>query len=39
MSETMGQKVNVDLINTYQQINAFTDEVMLSMLEVYEKRK
>lgn len=39
MSETMGQKVNVDLINTYQQINAFTDEVMLAMLEVYEKRK
>jgi excisionase family DNA binding protein len=39
MSETMGQKVNVDLINTYQQINAFTDEVMLAMLEVYEKKK
>lgn len=39
MSETVGQKVSIDLISTYQQINAFTDEVMLSMLEVYEKKK
>jgi excisionase family DNA binding protein len=38
MSETVGQNVNVDLITTYQQINVFTDEVMLSMLEVYEER-
>ena len=38
MSETVGQNVNVDLITTYQQINVFTDEVMLAMLEVYEER-
>ena len=38
MSETVGQNVNVDLITTYQQINVFTDEVMLSMLEVFEER-
>jgi len=36
MSETMGQKLNIDLISTYQQINVFTDEVMLAMLGVYE---
>lgn len=39
MSETVGQRVNIDLISTYQQINVFTDEVMLAMLEVYEKKK
>jgi excisionase family DNA binding protein len=37
MSDTMGQKVNIDLISTYQQINVFTDEVMLAMLGVYEE--
>jgi excisionase family DNA binding protein len=37
MSDTMGQKVKTDLIRTYQQINVFTDEVMLAMLGVYEK--
>ena len=37
MSETVGQKVNIDLISTYQQINVFIDEVMLAMLGVYEK--
>jgi len=36
MAETVGQKVSIDLISTYQQINVFTDEVMLAMLEVYE---
>ena len=39
MSETVGQRGNIDLINTYQQINVFTDEVMLAMLGVYEKKK
>jgi excisionase family DNA binding protein len=39
MSETMGQKVNVDLISTYQQINTFINEVLIAMLEVYEKKK
>ena len=39
MSETVGQKVNIDLINTYQQINVFIDEVMLAMLDVYEKKR
>jgi hypothetical protein len=38
MSETMGQKVNIDLISTYQQINVFIDEVMLAMLGVYEEK-
>jgi len=37
MSDTMGQKVSIDLISTYQQINIFIDEVMLAMLGVYEK--
>jgi hypothetical protein len=37
MSEMMRQKVSIDLISTYQQINVFTDEVMLAMLGVYEK--
>jgi excisionase family DNA binding protein len=37
MSETVGQKVTIDLISTYQQINVFNDEVMLAMLGVYEK--
>ncbi|MFW9817813.1 MAG: hypothetical protein ACFFEW_18000, partial [Candidatus Thorarchaeota archaeon] len=39
MSEMMGQKVSIDLISTYQQINVFTDEVMLAMLKAYEKRQ
>lgn len=38
MSETLGQKANVDLISTYQQINAFINEVLIAMLEVYEKK-
>ena len=38
MSDTMGQKVNIDLISTYQQINVFIDEVMLAMLSVYEEK-
>jgi excisionase family DNA binding protein len=37
MSETVGQKANIDLVSTYQQINVFIDEVMLAMLGVYEK--
>jgi excisionase family DNA binding protein len=37
MSETVGQKASIDLISTYQQINALIDEVMLAMLGVYEK--
>ena len=38
MSDTVGQKVNIDLISTYQQINVFIDEVMLAMLYVYEEQ-
>jgi hypothetical protein len=38
MSETVGQKVSIDLISTYQQINVFIDEVMLAMLGVYEEK-
>jgi len=37
MSETVGQKIEVDLIGTYHQINVFVDEVMLAMLGVYEQ--
>ncbi len=37
MSKTVGQKVTIDLVSTYQQINVFIDEVMLAMLGVYEK--
>jgi excisionase family DNA binding protein len=37
MSDTMGHKADIDLISTYQQVNIFTDEVMLAMLGVYEK--
>jgi excisionase family DNA binding protein len=38
MSETVRQNANIDLISTYQQINAFLDEVMLAMLQVYEEK-
>ncbi len=38
MSETMGQNVNIDLVNTYQQINVFINEILVAMLEVYEKK-
>ncbi|MFQ5617036.1 MAG: helix-turn-helix domain-containing protein [Anaerolineales bacterium] len=38
MSETMGQNVSLDLISAYQQINSFINEVLVAMLEVYEKR-
>jgi len=38
MSETVGQNVNVDLVSTYQQITTFINEVLVAMLEVYEKR-
>jgi excisionase family DNA binding protein len=36
MSETVGHNVNIDLVNTYQQINTFINEVLIAMLEVYE---
>lgn len=39
MSETMGQKVSIDLVNTYQQINTFINEILIAMLQVYEKQK
>jgi excisionase family DNA binding protein len=38
MSETVGHNVNIDLVNTYQQINIFINEVLLAMLEVYESQ-
>lgn len=38
ISDTVGQKMTIDLISTYQQINVFIDEVMISMLEVYEEK-
>ena len=38
MSETMGQKANVELVSAYQQISAFINEVLVAMLGVYEQR-
>ncbi|MGQ9501099.1 MAG: MerR family transcriptional regulator [Anaerolineae bacterium] len=37
MAKTVGQSANIDLVAAYQQIGQFTNEVLLSMLEVYEK--
>jgi len=37
LSETASQKVNINLVGTYQQINSFINEVLVAMLEVYEK--
>jgi len=38
MSETMKQRATIDLVGTHQQINTFTNEVLVAMLDVYEKR-
>ena len=38
MSETMKQRANIDLVNTHQQINTFINEVLVAMLDVYEKK-
>jgi hypothetical protein len=38
MSETMKQRANIDLVSTHQQINTFINEVLVAMLDVYEKR-
>ena len=38
MSETMKQRANIDLVNTHQQINTFINEVLVAMLDIYEKR-
>jgi excisionase family DNA binding protein len=38
MSETIGQNVSVDLVSTYQQINNFINQVLVAMLEIYEKQ-
>jgi len=37
MAKTVGQSANIDLVAAYQQISQFTNEVLLAMLEVYEK--
>jgi hypothetical protein len=37
MAKTMGQNVSIDLVAAYQQISQFTNEVLLAMLEVYER--
>lgn len=37
MAKTIGQSANIDLVAAYQQISQFTNEVLLSMLEVYER--
>lgn len=37
MAKTMGQNVSIDLVAAYQQITQFTNEVLLAMLEVYER--
>ena len=38
MSETMKQRANIDLVSTHQQINTFINEVLVAMLDVYEKK-
>jgi excisionase family DNA binding protein len=38
MSETMKQRANIDLVATHQQINTFINEVLVAMLDVYEKK-
>ena len=38
MSETMKQRTNIDLVSTHQQINTFINEVLVAMLDVYEKK-
>ncbi len=38
MSETMKQRVNISLVSTHQQINTFINEVLMAMLDVYEKK-
>ncbi len=37
MAKTVGQSANIDLVAAYQQIGQFTNEVLLAMLEVYER--
>jgi excisionase family DNA binding protein len=37
MSETMKQRANIDLVSTHQQVNTFINEVLVAMLDVYEK--
>ena len=37
MAITMGPNVNIDLVTAYQQIGQFTNEVLLAMLQVYER--
>jgi excisionase family DNA binding protein len=38
MSETMKQRANIDLVSTHQQINTFINEVLVAMLDIYEKK-
>ncbi len=35
MSKTGGQNINIDLVGTYQQINHFTNEILIAMLQIY----
>ena len=37
MAITMGPNANIDLVTAYQQIGQFTNEVLLAMLQVYER--
>jgi excisionase family DNA binding protein len=37
MSETMKQRANIDWVSSHQQINTFINEVLVAMLDVYEK--
>lgn len=37
MSETASQKVNINLVGTYQHINMFINEVLVAMLGAYER--
>ncbi len=37
MSKTAGQNVNIDLVGTCQQINHFTNEILIAMLRIYDR--
>jgi excisionase family DNA binding protein len=37
MSKTGGQTLNIDLLGSCQQINHFTNEILIAMLQIYER--
>ena len=37
MSKTGGQNINIDMLGTCQHINHFTSEILIAMLQIYER--